>query len=150
MRRRRSWACSKAATSASCWCRWRTSSRASMSRAQKMSVLSALDFVQGLPFGFFTITLPAMLRQSGQSLKTISLVSVLLTLPWLLKFLWAPFVDHRGTRRGWLLTLQLSALAVALVITQLHLDGNYVLLFAAAFARSEEHTSELQSRGLIP
>src|SRR6185295_3688778 len=85
-----------------------------MSRAQKISLLIALYFAQGLPFGFFTIALPAMLQQSGQSLKTISLVSVLLTLPWLLKFLWAPFVDHRGTRRGWLLTLQLSALAAAL------------------------------------
>jgi predicted MFS family arabinose efflux permease len=104
-----------------------------MSRSQKITLLVALYFAQGLPFGFFTIALPAMLRQGGQSLKTISLVSVLLTLPWLLKFMWAPFVDHRGTRRGWLLTLQLSALVVATAITQLHLDGNYVLLFAAAF-----------------
>jgi MFS family permease len=104
-----------------------------VSRTQKISLLIALYFAQGLPFGFFTIALPAMLRQGGQSLKTISLVSVLLMLPWLLKFLWAPFVDHRGTRRGWLLTLQLSALAVAIVITQLHVDGNYVLLFVAAF-----------------
>ena len=47
-----------------------------MSRAQKISLLIALYFAQGLPFGFFTIALPAMLRQSGQSLKTISLVSV--------------------------------------------------------------------------
>lgn len=31
-----------------------------MSRAQKMSLLIALYFAQGLPFGFFTITLPAM------------------------------------------------------------------------------------------
>lgn len=104
-----------------------------MSRAQKISLLIALYFAQGLPFGFFTIALPAMLRQSGQSLKTISLVSVLLTLPWLLKFLWAPFIDHRGTRRAWLLTLQLAALSVAAVITQLQLDSGYVLLFAAAF-----------------
>lgn len=104
-----------------------------MSRTRKITLLVALYFAQGLPFGFFTIALPAMLRQSGQSLKTISLVSVLLTLPWLLKFLWAPFIDHRGTRRAWLLTLQVSALSVAAVITQLQLDGNYVLLFAAAF-----------------
>ena len=104
-----------------------------MSRTQKISLLIALYFAQGLPFGFFTIALPVMLRQSGQSLKAISLVSVLLTLPWLLKFLWAPFIDHRGTRRGWLLTLQLSAVAVAIVITELHVTGNYVLLFAAAF-----------------
>jgi MFS family permease len=104
-----------------------------MSRAQKITLLIALYFAQGLPFGFFTIVVPAMLRQSGQSLKTIALASLLLTLPWLLKFMWAPFVDHRGTRRGWLLTLQVSGLVVAATITQLQLEGNYVLLFAAAF-----------------
>jgi MFS family permease len=104
-----------------------------MSRGQKIALLIALYFAQGLPFGFFTIVVPAMLRQNGQSLKTISAASILLTLPWLLKFLWAPFVDHRGTRRSWLLTLQLSGLVVAAVISQLHLEGNYVLLFAAAF-----------------
>jgi MFS family permease len=105
-----------------------------MSRAQKITLLVALYFAQGLPFGFFTIVVPAMLRQSGQSLTTISLAGTLLTLPWLLKFLWAPFVDHRGTRRAWLLTLQLSGLAVAALITRLHLEGNYALLFAAALA----------------
>ena len=87
-----------------------------MSRAQKITLLIALYFAQGLPFGFFTIVVPAMLRQSGQSLKTIALASLLLTLPWLLKFLWASFVDHRGTCRGWLLTLQLSGLVVAATI----------------------------------
>jgi MFS family permease len=104
-----------------------------VSRTQKLSLLIALYFAQGLPFGFFTIVVPAMLRQSGQSLKTISVAAIVLTLPWLLKFLWAPFVDHRGTRRGWLLTLQVSGLAVAAVISQLQLESNYVLLFAAAF-----------------
>ncbi len=104
-----------------------------MSRSHKITLLVALYFAQGLPFGFFTIVVPAMLRQSGQSLTTISLATTLLTLPWLLKFLWAPFIDHRGTRRAWLLTLQLSGLAVAALITQLQFEGNYVLLFAAAF-----------------
>jgi MFS family permease len=104
-----------------------------MSRAQKITLLVALYFAQGLPFGFFTIVLPATLRQAGLPLTTISLVSVLLTLPWLLKFLWAPFVDHRGTRRAWLLSLQSSALIVAVAITQLPLESSYVLLFAMAF-----------------
>ena len=104
-----------------------------MGRAQKITLLVALYFAQGLPFGFFTIVLPATLRQAGLPLTTISLVSVLLTLPWLLKFLWAPFVDHRGTRRAWLLSLQTSALIVAAAITQLPLESSYVLLFAMAF-----------------
>ncbi len=104
-----------------------------MSRAQKISLLVALYFAQGLPFGFFTIVLPATLRKAGLSLTTIGLVSLLLTLPWLLKFLWAPFVDHRGTRRAWLLSLQSAALIVAAAITQLPLESSYVLLFAMAF-----------------
>jgi MFS family permease len=101
-------------------------------RGQKVSLLVALYLAQGLPYGFFTIALPAMLREAGLSLKAISAAS-LLALPWMLKFLWAPYLDHRGTRRGWLLTLQLSAVTVALVMTQLQLDSGYVLLFAAAF-----------------
>jgi MFS family permease len=104
-----------------------------MSRAQKITLLVALYFAQGLPFGFFTIVLPATLRQAGLPLTTISLVSVLLSLPWLLKFLWAPFVDHCGTRRAWRLSLQTSALIVAAAITQLPLESSYVLLFAMAF-----------------
>jgi MFS family permease len=104
-----------------------------MSRAQKITLLTALYFAQGLPFGFFTTVLPVMLRQSQLSLTMISLASTVLTLPWLLKFLWAPFVDRRGTRRGWLLTLQVSALAVTAAISQLPFEGNYKLLFAAAF-----------------
>jgi MFS family permease len=104
-----------------------------MSRGQKITLLVALYFAQGLPYGFFTIVLPATLRQAGVPLTTISLVSVALTLPWLLKFLWAPFVDHRGTRRAWLLSLQTSALIVAAAITQLPLESSYVLLFAMAF-----------------
>lgn len=104
-----------------------------MSRTQKITLLIALYFAQGLPFGFFTIVVPVMLRQTQQSLTTINAVGLVLTLPWLLKFLWAPFIDSRGTRRGWLLTLQLSGLAVAALISQLHFEGNFKLLFAAAF-----------------
>jgi MFS family permease len=103
-----------------------------MSRAQKISLLVALYLAQGLPYGFFTIALPAMLREAGLSLTAISAAS-LLTLPWVLKFAWAPYLDHRGTRRGWLLTLQLASVTVALVMTQLKLDSGYILLFVAAF-----------------
>ncbi|MCK7473190.1 MAG: hypothetical protein MZV49_06060 [Rhodopseudomonas palustris] len=56
----------------------------------------ALYVAQGLPYGFFTQALPVLLRDAGLSLKAISATS-LLFLPWALKFLWAPFVDHRGS-----------------------------------------------------
>jgi MFS family permease len=103
-----------------------------MSRAYKITLLAALYLAQGLPYGFFTLALPVLLREGGFSLKMISVLS-LLAVPWWLKFLWAPYLDYYGTRRGWLLGLQLSSVAAALVLTQLDLDGDYAPLLVAAF-----------------
>ena len=103
-----------------------------VSRTRKATLLAALYLAQGLPFGFFTLALPVLLRDAGLSLKAISALS-LLSLPWAFKFLWAPVLDHRGTRRGWLLALQFASLAAALLLTQVDLASNYLLLFTAAF-----------------
>jgi len=98
----------------------------------RISLLVALYLAQGLPYGFFTLALPVLLRDAGYSLKVISALS-LLQLPWALKFLWAPYLDHRGTRKGWLLTLQLSSVAAALILTQIELSSGYLALVVAAF-----------------
>src|SRR5687768_11375518 len=104
-----------------------------MSRSYKITLLIALYMAQGLPFGFFTLALPVLLRDAGFSLKAISALS-LLALPWVLKFIWAPWLDHRGTRRGWLLSFQISSIIAALLLTQVDLDGNFMVLLVAAFA----------------
>ena len=103
-----------------------------MTRRHKILLLTGLYVAQGLPYGFFTQALPVLLRDAGLSLKAISATS-LLFLPWALKFLWAPVVDHRGTRRQWLLPLQLAAVAGALVLTQVDLSRGYLVVLAAAF-----------------
>jgi MFS family permease len=104
-----------------------------MTRGHKILLLGSLYLAQGLPYGFFTQALPVLLRDAGYSLKAISATS-LLFLPWALKFLWAPFVDHRGTRKSWLLPLQLAGVAGALVLAQIDVGTSLVLLLAAAFA----------------
>jgi MFS family permease len=103
-----------------------------MSRRYKILLLSSLYLAQGLPYGFFTQALPVLLRDAGYSLKAISATS-LLFLPWALKFLWAPFVDHRGTRKMWLLPLQCAAVAGALLLSRIDLSGGYLLVLGAAF-----------------
>jgi MFS family permease len=103
-----------------------------MSRSHKIWLLASLYVAQGLPYGFFTQALPVLLRDAGLSLKAISATS-LLFLPWALKFLWAPFVDHRGTRRQWLLPLQLSAVVGALALSQVDLGRGLLVVLAAAF-----------------
>jgi MFS family permease len=103
-----------------------------MRRARKISLLIALYLAQGLPFGFFTLAIPVLLREAGFSLKAISALSFLY-LPWALKFLWAPYLDHCWTRRGWLLSLQGSSVVVALALSQLDLQSGFVPLLVAAF-----------------
>jgi MFS family permease len=103
-----------------------------MTRRHKILLLTALYAAQGLPYGFFTQALPVLLRDAGLSLKAISATS-LLFLPWALKFLWAPFVDHYGTRKQWLLPLQASAVAGAILMSQVDLSRGYVVVLAAAF-----------------
>ena len=73
-------------------------------------LLSALYFVQGLPFGFQANALPLFLRQAGLSLTAVGF-SGLLALPWMLKVLWAPLVDRYGSttfgrRKSWIVPLQ--------------------------------------------
>lgn len=87
-----------------------------MSSFQRWTLLAGLYIAQGIPYGFFTQALPVLLREQGLSLKAISATG-LLYLPWMLRFLWAPLVDHYGTRRQWLLPLQLSAVTAALLLT---------------------------------
>ena len=96
-----------------------------MTRSHKIILLGSLYLAQGLPYGFFTQALPVLLRDAGYSLKAISATS-LLFLPWALKFLWAPFVDHRGTRKAWLLPLQCAGVAGALPLTRVDLGTGLV------------------------
>ncbi|MEU4811411.1 MFS transporter [Nocardia fluminea] len=105
-----------------------TTTRPGAITAGTLALLSALYFAQGLPFGFFTQALPVVLRESGYSLVAISASGVLF-LPWALKFLWAPYVDRYGTRRTWLLVLQLLAAAVAMVLACLDLSSSLRWLF---------------------
>jgi MFS transporter, PAT family, beta-lactamase induction signal transducer AmpG len=103
------------------------------SRAQRFTLLTALYAAQGLPYGFFTLALPVLLREAGWSLTAIGLLQFL-ALPWALKFLWAPWFDHHGTRRGWLLALQTAACVAALVLSQTALTPGSAWLFVVVFA----------------
>ena len=106
----------------------------SRSTAAKLTLLGALYFSQGVPYGFFTQALPVMMREAGQTLEQIGFAS-LLALPWALKFLWAPWVDRIGSpgfgmRKSWIVPLQLATAAVLLVAGALEPNGQFMWLFA--------------------
>jgi PAT family beta-lactamase induction signal transducer AmpG len=101
-------------------------------RRGALALLSGLYAAQGLPYGFFTLALPVLLREAGWSLTSIGLLH-LLALPWALKFLWAPWVDHHFSRRAWLLGLQGMALMAAMTMSFMQIEAGSTLLLVAVF-----------------
>jgi len=91
------------------------SRKRSVSDVPLLGLLSVLYFAQGLPSGLLGKALPSLLREQGISLSAIGFTAML-ALPWTLKFLWAPFLDRFWTRRGWLLTLNLTTCLIMLLI----------------------------------
>jgi RhtX/FptX family siderophore transporter len=84
-------------------------------RHRTWATIAALYLAQSIPSYLLIMAVPAALRAQGMSLTQIGLLSVLM-LPLLLKFLWAPWVDHQrfgrwGHRRGWILITQLGCCA---------------------------------------
>ncbi|XP_045180006.2 major facilitator superfamily domain-containing protein 3-like [Mercenaria mercenaria] len=69
--------------------------------SQNVSFLAFLYFLQGIPYGLQSRFLPLYFRSHGMSLSNIGYFKLLL-IPWVSKALWAPLVDHYGTKKIWL------------------------------------------------
>jgi MFS transporter, PAT family, beta-lactamase induction signal transducer AmpG len=81
----------------------------------RLAWVGALSFASGLPYFFFNETIPVWLAQEGVSLAGIGLATGA-SMPWVLKFLWAPLVDRIGSRRAWIRTcLVLLAVTTAIL-----------------------------------
>lgn len=85
-------------------------------RRRRLGVITALGFASGLPFALTDTTLQAWLAVSLVDVETIGVFS-LLTVPYVLKFLWAPLLDRYvpplfGRRRGWIIASQLATIII--------------------------------------
>lgn len=122
------------------------SSPANIAHYKTLGLLLTLYFAQGLPAGFVTQALPAILRQYNVSLVAIGW-SGLILVPWGIKFLWAPFVDQHfsakfGRSRSWILPLQLLSIVVLIGVAFFNpknlanadaILSLYVMLFGLSF-----------------
>jgi PAT family beta-lactamase induction signal transducer AmpG len=66
----------------------------------RLAWIAALAFASGFPFGLINEAVPIYLRTHGVSRVAIGQLNRL-SLPWSLKWIWAPLVDRHGTRRQW-------------------------------------------------
>lgn len=89
----------------------------------KLIAVLCLGFSAGLPLALIGSTLQAWFTQSQTPLIAIGTLS-LLGLPYALKFLWAPLLDHYappflGKRRGWIICFQFVLSLLLMLIAQL-------------------------------
>lgn len=106
--------------------------------AYSVGLLLSLYLAQGLPVGFLTQALPAVLRQNHVSLTAIGGFGLLMA-PWGLKLLWAPLVDRCymprfGQSRSWIIPMQVLSVLVLLGVslldpTQLHQSSMLLAFF---------------------
>lgn len=106
-----------------------------VSGLEKLSLFACLYFAQGLPYGFFTLALPVYLREAKASLTEIG-GATLLTLPWALKFLWAPLADRHGfrnfgLRRSWIIPLQAASIIALVVVGLLDPESSLIVVLIA-------------------
>ncbi len=94
-------------------------------------------FSSGLPFLLVAGTLAFWLKKSGIALSEITVIASA-GLMYVLKFLWAPLLDHwklplferLGRRRGWLLFAQLGVIAALLAMAAATPDNLSVFIIA--------------------
>jgi MFS transporter, PAT family, beta-lactamase induction signal transducer AmpG len=119
-------------------------------RDRRVLAMAFLGFSSGVPFGILAEPLSAWLTESGVSLTGIGLFA-LVSLPYSLKFLFAPFIDRLpvpgwttwlGRRRGWALLGQ-GVLLVAIAGMGLTDPGSRIMM-TAAFAVAVAFASACQ------
>jgi MFS transporter, PAT family, beta-lactamase induction signal transducer AmpG len=124
-----------------------------MKTPYKIGLLASLYLSQGLPYGFFTQALPALLRHHEVSLAVIGLTS-LLSLTWAFKFIWAPLVDLFGSnrfgyRKSWIVPLQIGAALLLLFASLIDpTKALFMVVFIAFFTNLITATQDVPTDAL--
>ncbi len=102
-----------------------------MSKMKKYFTLFGLYIAQSIPMSFFSTAVPVIMREENYSLESIGLFQ-LVKLPWILKFLWAPLVDHTtrnlGQYKRWIVGAELFYAATILSVGFFNLQTNFTLI----------------------
>ena len=116
------------------------------SMAQGWSWIPTLYFTEGLPYILVMTVSVIMFKNLGMSNADTALYTSWLYLPWDIKPFWSPFVDLLGTKRVWIVAMQLligAGLAgVAFsVSTDYWVAGSLSFLWLMAFASATHDIS---------
>ena len=125
---------------------------------RKFILLGTLYISQFLPLGFFTEAFPVFLKDQGFSNAAIGAMHLVL-LPWMFKFLWAPFVDRFGnTRFGhykvWIIIMQFLVAGCLLIVSTLNIIiGFQIIIFLVVclsiFAATQDIATDALAVGML-
>src|SRR6185436_20925604 len=87
-----------------------------------------LYFAEGVPYILVNTVSVILYKRLGVANHTITFWTSLLYLPWVIKMLWGPLVDTRGTKRAWILITQLlMTVSLAGLALSLGLPGYFAV-----------------------
>jgi MFS transporter, PAT family, beta-lactamase induction signal transducer AmpG len=95
--------------------------------------IPTLYFGQGLPYVVVMTLAVVMYKNLGVSNTDIALLTSWLYLPWVIKPLWGPMVDLRGSKRRWIVVLQFFVGAALAMVALAVPAPNYLQLTLAMF-----------------
>ncbi len=128
-------------------------------RIARTAFFALLYFSEGAPIGYVWWAMPTRLRAAGMPVEEVAAITALLTLPWALKFLWAPAVDRlRGRRwgyRAWITVAQVSMGLALLPLGLLPADDllgmvKWLLLAHAVAAATQDVAIDALAVSTIP
>lgn len=108
-----------------------------------------LYFTQGIPYILVVTVSVIMYKRLGIGNAEIGLYTSWLYLPWVIKPLWSPIIDLKGTKRKWFLSMQLL-ISVAFLGIGLFLPSNSFFIITLAFfwmAAFASATNDIASDG---
>ncbi len=90
-----------------------------------------LYFAEGVPYVLVNSVSVILYKRLGVTNAAIAFWTSLLYLPWVIKMLWGPLVDRRGTKRAWILATQLAMTAcLAALAAAIGLPGFFAVTLA--------------------
>lgn len=104
-------------------------------RNGRFLAFGVLYISEGIPYGFTSIAMVAIMRKQGIALDLIGAFAAALFLPWAFKWAWAPLIDliklHRlGGRRAWIISCTLMMIVTLLITATVDFKENFQLLLA--------------------
>jgi PAT family beta-lactamase induction signal transducer AmpG len=125
----------------------------------RMLIMLLMGYCAGLPLLLTGSTLQAWMTDQKVDLTSIGMVS-LIGMPYVLKFLWAPFLDRFqipffGRRRGWMIVFQVLIISSIFGLSMTDPKTNLIVVLGwafliALFSASQDVVLDAYRREIMP